>query len=211
MLNKFNCGASKEVYKIVTGDESWIYSYEPKARQQSTVWVFQNKPNPIKVVRAQTTSKKMVTCVFGKTGHIATVPLENRRTVNSDCYTTICSTEVIGEIRKTNRRYRIVLHHYKLHNQLSYIGSNNRLSTQNIELMGRPPNSPDLAPIDFFLFPSVKNKLRGQRFSLSEEAIEAFKNHVLKIPYSEWNKCFENWFKRMQNCIDHRGEYFEKY
>ena len=52
MLKKFNRGASKDVYKIVTGDESWIYAYEPETKQQSTVQVFQDEPNPTKVVRA---------------------------------------------------------------------------------------------------------------------------------------------------------------
>ena len=52
MLQKFDRGASKHVYDIVTGDESWIYAYESESKQQSTVWVFQDEPNPIKVPRA---------------------------------------------------------------------------------------------------------------------------------------------------------------
>ena len=76
--------------------------------------------------------------------------------------------------------------------------------------MGHPPYSPDLAPNDFFLFPNVKNKLRGQRFSSAEEAVDAFKNHVLEVFEAEWKKCFDKWFERMQKCIDHKGEYFEK-
>jgi len=32
----------------------------------------------------------MVACFFGKTGHVATVPLEQRMTVNSELKTTIC-------------------------------------------------------------------------------------------------------------------------
>ena len=31
-----------------------------------------------------------------------------------------------------------------------------------------------------------------------------------KINQSEWQKCFDNWFKRIQKCIDLNGEYFEK-
>ena len=31
-----------------------------------------------------------------------------------------------------------------------------------------------------------------------------------KINQSEWQKCFDNWFKRMQKCVDLNGEYFEK-
>ena len=40
------------------------------------------------------------------------------------------------------------------------------------------PHSPDLAPNDFFLFPLMKNKMRGQRFNNLEEATEAYKYHV---------------------------------
>ena len=31
----------KDVYKIVTADESWICAYEPETKQQSTVWVYE--------------------------------------------------------------------------------------------------------------------------------------------------------------------------
>ena len=88
-MEKYDRGASKDVYKIITGDESWIYAYEPETKQQFTVWVFQDEPNPTKVVRGRSTSKQMVACFFGKTGHVATVPLE-RKTVNSEWYNTIC-------------------------------------------------------------------------------------------------------------------------
>ena len=197
MLKKYNRGASNAVYNIYTGDESWIYAYEPETKQQSTVWVFQDESNPTKVVRARSTSKQMVACFFGKTGHVATVPLEQRRTVNSEWYTTICLPEVFEEIRKTNRRKRIILHHDNASSHTSR-QTTAYLTGQNIEIMGHPPYSPDLAPNDFFLFPHIKNKLRGQRFSSPEDAVEAFKNHVLEVPQSEWKKCFENWFKRMQ-------------
>ena len=52
--------------------------------------------------------------------------------------------------------------------------------------------------------------MRAQRFSTPEEAVDAFKMHVWEIPQSVWQKCFDNWFKRMQKCIDLNGEYFEK-
>ena len=68
--------------------------------------------------------------------------------------------------------------------------------------MSYPPYSSDLAPNDFVLFPYVKNKMRGQRFSTTEEMVDAFRIHAfLEMPQSEWQKCFDNWFKRMQKCI----------
>ena len=76
--------------------------------------------------------------------------------------------------------------------------------------MGYPPYSPNLAANDFFLFAYVKNKMRGQRFSTPEEAVDAFRMHVVEIPQSEWQKWFDNWFKRMQKCMDLNREYLEK-
>lgn len=209
MLKKYQCGASKVVYNICTGDESWIYAYEPETKQQSTVWVFQDEQNPTKVVRGRSTSKQMVACFFGITGHVATVALEQRRTINSEWYTTICLPEVIEKIRQNKQKRRIILHH---DNASSHTSTETKefLTSQNIELTGHPPYSPDLAPNDFFLFPHIKKKLRGQRFSTPEEAVDAFKTLVLKIPQSEWKNCFKDWFQRMQKCINLHGEYFEK-
>lgn len=56
MMQNYDGGASKHVFEIVTGDESWIYSYEPEHKQQSSVWVFQNEHNLTKVNRARSTS-----------------------------------------------------------------------------------------------------------------------------------------------------------
>lgn len=42
-----------------------------------------------------------------------------------------------------------------------------------------------------------------------EEAVNVFKNHDLEMPFSQGQKCFADWLKWLQNCIDHRGEYLE--
>ena len=52
--------------------------------------------------------------------------------------------------------------------------------------------------------------MRGQRLSTPKEAVDAFRMHVLKLHQSEWQKCFDNEFKRMQKGTDLNGEYFEK-
>ena len=44
----------------------------------------------------------------------------------------------------------------------------------------------------------------------TKDAVEAFKNHVLEVSQSKWKKCFDNWFERLQKCINLAGEYFEK-
>ena len=180
----------------MTGEESWFYAYAPESKQQSTVWVFQDEPNPTKVAHARSTSKQMIACFFRKTRFVAIVPLQQSRTVNSEWYTTSWLSVVFQDIRKTKSRRQITFHHENTSSPTS-AQTTAFLSTQNINLMSHPP---DLAPYEIFLFPYVKNKTRGQRFSTPEEAIDAFRMQVLEIRQSEWQKCFDKWFKRMQKC-----------
>lgn len=58
----------------------------------------------------------------------------------------------------------MILHQHSASSHVSR-ASINLLSTQSIDLMDHPAYRPDLAFNDFFLFPHVKNKLRGQRWS----------------------------------------------
>lgn len=76
--------------------------------------------------------------------------------------------------------------------------------------MSHPAYSPDLAPCDFYLFPKIKNQLRGKRFSSPDEAVEEYEKHVSEVTTEEWHKSFQNWFDRMKKCIDAKGDYFEK-
>ena len=128
-----------------------VMHMELESKQQSTVWVFQDEPNPTKVALARSTSKQMMVCVFEKTEHIPIVQLEQRRTINSERYTTICLPVVFQEIRKTNRRRQITLHH---DNASSHTSAQTTafLSTQNINLMSHPTYSPD------FLIITVRKK-----------------------------------------------------
>ena len=73
--------------------------------------------------------------------------------------------------------------------------------------MGHSPYSPDIAPNEFSLLPHIMKQMRGQPFSSPEDAVEAFKNHVLELSQSE---CIDKWFERMQKYINYAEEYFEK-
>lgn len=208
-LKRFNVGKSKAVYNIVSGDESWIYSYEPERKHQSTVWVFDDEVKPTKVVRSRSVSKKMVASFISKKGHVATIPLQEQRTVTADWYTKVCLPEMMAELRRSNPTRRVILHH---DNASSHTARKTKdfLDQENVELMTHPPHSPDLSPKDFFTFLRIKDLLRGQRFKDPDAAVEAYKSAILATSTSDWNYCFNDWFERMQKCINWKGEYFEK-
>jgi transposase len=72
-----------------------------------------------------------------------------------------------------------------------------------------PPYSPDLAPCDFFLFPKMKIKLKGRRFSTVEE-IQAKSQKVLKtLTQKDFQDSFRSWQKRWDRCVRSQGDYFE--
>jgi hypothetical protein len=43
------------------------------------------------------------------------------------------------------------------------------LAEKSIPVVTRPPYSPDLAPSDFWLFPTLKMGLKGTRFATMED------------------------------------------
>ncbi|CAH1977563.1 unnamed protein product [Acanthoscelides obtectus] len=156
---------------------------------------------PTKVIRSRSVSKKMIATFVSKAGHIATIPLNEQRTVSADWYTTICLPKVITELRKINPERRIIFHQ---DNASSHTAQKTiqYLTEENVELLDHPPYSPDLSPNDFFTFPKIENRMRGQRFQSPQQAVDAFKNAVLELPAKAWNKCFENWFERIRFVMD---------
>jgi transposase len=73
-------------------------------------------------------------------------------------------------------------------------------------VLEHPPYSPDLAPIDFFLFPKIKVILKGRHFGDIRSNMTA----ALKaIPQNQFQNCFEVWTRRWHRCIASQGEYFE--
>ena len=84
MLRKFDGGRSPRVWDIVPGDATWVYQYDPETKQQSAVWVFPDENLPVNLNRKKSASKEMIACVFANLGHVATIPLEDRKTITAD-------------------------------------------------------------------------------------------------------------------------------
>ena len=84
MIRNFDGGRSPSVWDIVTGDETWVYQYDPETKQQSAVWVFPDENPPVKLNRNKSASKQMIACFFANVGHVVTIPLEDRKTVTAD-------------------------------------------------------------------------------------------------------------------------------
>jgi len=67
------------------------------------------------------------------------------------------------------------------------------LATEQITVLEHPAYSPDLAPSDFFLFPKIKEIMKGRHF----DDIRSNTTAALKaIPQTQFQNCFEGWTRR---------------
>jgi len=83
------------------------------------------------------------------------------------------------------------------------------LAKHGTAVIPHPPYSPDLAPLDFFLFPKLKSTLKGKRFESIDEIKTNSVTELKAIPKDAFLECFQKWKKRWDKCIKRGGEYFE--
>ena len=93
-------GRSKRVYDIVTGDESWIYQFDPETKRQASVWSFPGEHPQQKFKRSRSVGKKMIASFFGKTGHVETISLDDRCIGNADLYVNQCIPKLLDSWRE---------------------------------------------------------------------------------------------------------------
>ena len=78
------------------------------------------------------------------------------------------------------------------------------------KLLPHPPYSPDLAPSDFFLFPKMKEHLKGKRFDSLLDAKAAVLDWINSKGPDFFRTGLERWKHRLRKCIDLEGAYVEK-
>jgi len=65
------------------------------------------------------------------------------------------------------------------------------LAEKSIPVITQPPYSPDLAPCDFWLFPTLKMDLKGMRFATMKTSNSTAE--LQKIPKEAFRRCFQQW------------------
>ena len=71
------------------------------------------------------------------------------------------------------------------------------------------PYSPDLAPCDFWLFPKLKEKLRGCRYETIEEMKEAVMKFIDTLTQEDFHGAFQNLLEWYNKCIAAEGDYLK--
>jgi transposase len=71
------------------------------------------------------------------------------------------------------------------------------------------PYSPDLAPLDFWLFEYLKGMLHRSSFDELNELLSVIQKFLSEVDRETLDVVFQKWMIRLQKCIDGNGEYVE--
>ena len=148
----------------------------------------------------------MVAYLFRKLGHVATIPLEDRRAF---LQTGMCITDGLRSLVPESPKDgppRLFSSSWLCQYAHS---SNNGWFLSKTE--AHPPYSPDISPWDFFLFLEVKKQLKGTLFETVEDACRVFTRAVEDITRSTWAEEWNKWFHQMAKCMAAGGSFFEKW
>ena len=80
---------------------------------------------------------------------------------------------------------------------------------KNIPVVSQPPDSPDLSPCDFILFPRLKNQLKGRHFGTLDNIQKNVTDELEGIPAEAFQHCYEQWKQLLRRCVAAQGNYFE--
>jgi hypothetical protein len=83
------------------------------------------------------------------------------------------------------------------------------LSKHGAVEISHPPYSPDLAPADFFLYPTVKTALKIKRCQDVEDIKRNVTAELKAVPLETFADCFQKLFERCNKCIQVGGNNFE--
>jgi len=68
---------------------------------------------------------------------------------------------------------------------------NEFLAEKSIPLFPQPPYSLDLSPCDFFLFPQLKNHLKGRHFGTLDNIQKSVTDKLKGIPAEAFQHCYK--------------------
>lgn len=196
---------------IVTGDESWCYQYDPATKRQSMEWRSPSSPRPTKCRAEKSKVKTMLIAFFDKDGMIHKEFVPAGQTVNATFYLEVLKRLLLRIRRVRPQKYQTgkwMLLHDNAPSHTS-IMVQQYLTQHGVTVLQHPPYSPDLAPADYFLFPRLKQALKGSRFADIDEIQQRVTGILHTIPHQDFSNSLQALYDRCQRCVVAGGDYFE--
>jgi len=132
---------------VNTGDERWIYGYDPETKQMSSQWSTASSPQPKKARQVKSNVKTMLIAFFDIDGLVHHEYVPRGQTVNKEFHKTVLQRlrdAVRGHRPEKWRSGNWILHHDNAPAHRA-VTTNEFLTKHNLSSLPHPPYSSDLA------------------------------------------------------------------
>ena len=202
LQERYSTEGDQFLRKVITCDETWVHFFEPESKQQSSVCKHPTSPSPEKARLSKSVGKVVVIIFCDIRGIVLCHMVPNKTTVNGEYYSHLIKTQlqrVVREKRPDHYRSGYILHQDNAPVHMSRRVQDTILSL-GIETLPHPPYSPDLAICDFWLFPVMKDMLRGKKHQSREELGVSITKVLRGMSRDGLEHVFRTWTDRWQKC-----------
>ena len=211
VIEKYDKCDPRRLEEIVTGDETWIYHFQPDSKAKNKVWVSSEGDRPVIAHHCKTSNCMLYAIFFDSKGTVLQIPVPKGSSVTGKFYRESVLTQLVDFYQKC--RPRTGVHSIKLlHDNTPAHKSTTvqeYLKASGLDVLDHPPYSPDLSPCDFWLFPRLKKMLPGHRFESRCGIGSAVYQCLQHIPREDYQAAFRKWVDRCKMCMEADGAYFE--
>jgi len=155
-LELFRRNPNDFLSRLVSMDETWLYHYDPETKQQSMEWRHSGLPRP-KISECKNPLEKFSPRFFGIKTASSTLIIFQRAKLSTRSITFLCwcNWNILKEKRRGKVTKGVLFFHDNVpaHRALS---TRKKLAYLGFHCLDHPPYSPDLAPLDYHLFPGLK-------------------------------------------------------
>jgi len=196
------------LHRIVTGDESRVYHYEPESKRQSMQW-----KHPLslanKKFKTQASAGKVMLTIFWDVNGPMLLHFQGKgQTATCARYSDLLVNELKHTIRSKCQGLlsnSVLLLHNNTHPHTAV----HTLRALKFEVLKHPPYSLDLAPLDFHLFGPMKVHLLCQTFA-DDKVMEAVQSWLKATSKSFCLQGIRKLVDRWTKCVAKQGDYVEK-
>ena len=165
VIEKYDKCDPHRLEEIVTGDETWIYHFQPDSKAKNKVWVSSEGNRPVITRRCKTSNCMLYAIFFDSKGPVLQIPVPKGSSVTGKFYIESVPTQLVDCYQKcrlhTGVRGLKLLHDNTPAHKSATVQE--YLKESGLDVLDHPPYNPDLSPFDFWLFPRLKEMLVGHR------------------------------------------------
>ena len=108
VIEKYDKCDPRHLEEIVTGDETWIYHFQPNSKAKNKVWVSSEGDRPVIAHCCKTSNRMLYVIFFDSKGPVLQIPVPNGSSVTGKFYRESVLTKIVPVSTASN--YSLITH-----------------------------------------------------------------------------------------------------